>query len=191
MTKEQLVTLGLDEGQIKEVFRLNGIAVTKVQTDLDTKAQELADVKGLLVTANEKIDGFKELDVETIKQEAKDYKEKFEQAQLDAQTRIDELKYETALKDYVGKHQFASERVKNSILADLKTKQFQLEDGKFLGADDYIKILQEKEPESFTAINAQAETLPKFTRPAINDNDEKTYKPKTIAELAQEVNIRK
>lgn len=191
MTKEQLVALGLDENQVKEVFKLNGLAVTKVQTDLDTKVQELANVKGLLDTANEKIEGFKGLDVEQIKQEAKDYKEKFETAQLEAQRKIDEIKYETALKDYVNKHQFASERVKNSILQDLKSKQFKLEEGQFLGADDYIKILQEKEPESFVAAGNDNNTLPKFTRPAVNDDDTKTFKPKTIAELAQEFNIRK
>lgn len=191
MTKEQLVALGLDENQVKEVFKLNGLAVTKVQTDLDTKVQELANVKGLLDTANEKIEGFKELDVEQIKQEAKDYKEKFETAQLEAQRKIDEIKYETALKDYVNKHQFASERVKNSILQDLKSKQFKLEEGQFLGADDYIKILQEKEPESFVAAGNDNNTLPKFTRPAVNDDDTETFKPKTIAELAQEFNIRK
>lgn len=191
MTKEQLVALGLDENQVKEVFKLNGLAVTKVQTDLDTKVQELANVKGLLDTANEKIEGFKGLDVEQIKQEAKDYKEKFETAQLEAQRKIDEIKYETALKDYINKHQFASERVKNSILQDLKSKQFKLEEGQFLGADDYIKILQEKEPESFVAAGNDNNTLPKFTRPAVNDDDNKTFKPKTIAELAQEFNIRK
>lgn len=191
MTKEQLVALGLDENQVKEVFKLNGLAVTKVQTDLDAKVQELANVKGLLDTANEKIEGFKGLDVEQIKQEAKDYKEKFETAQLEAQRKIDEIKYETALKDYVNKHQFASERVKNSILQDLKSKQFKLEEGQFLGADDYIKILQEKEPESFVAAGNDNNTLPKFTRPAVNDDDSKTFKPKTIAELAQEFNIRK
>ena len=191
MTKEQLVALGLDENQVKEVFKLNGLAVTKVQTDLDAKVQELANVKGLLDTANEKIEGFKGLDVEQIKQEAKDYKEKFETAQLEAQRKIDEIKYETALKDYVNKHQFASERVKNSILQDLKSKQFKLEEGQFLGADDYIKILQEKEPESFVAAGNDNNTLPKFTRPAVNDDDTKTFKPKTIAELAQEFNIRK
>ena len=191
MTKEQLIALGLDETQIKEVFRLNGLAVTRVQTDLDSKVQELADVKGLLSTANEKIEEFKNLDVDTIKQEAQDYKQKFEQAQLEAEQKIGELKYETALKEYVNKHQFASDRVKNSIFNDLKTKEFKLEEGQFLGADDYIKQLQEKEPESFAAVGTQTETLPKFTRPAINDDDTKTFKPKTIAELADEINIRK
>lgn len=191
MTTEQLVALGLDENQVKEVFKLNGLAVKKIQADLETKEQELTNVKGLLDTANEKIEGFKELDVEQIKEEAKTYKEKFEQAELEAQQKIDEIKYETALKDYVNKHQFASERVKNSIFNDLKTKQFKLEEGQFLGADDYIKILQEKEPESFATASNDNGELPKFTRPGTADDDKKTFKPKTIAELADQFNIRK
>ena len=71
MTKEQLLELGLDESQIKEVFRLNGLAIGKVQTDLDAKAQELLGTKDLLDKANEKIGTFKDLDVEAIKKEAK------------------------------------------------------------------------------------------------------------------------
>ena len=191
MTKEQLLELGLDESQIKEVFRLNGLAIGKVQTDLDAKAQELLGTKDLLDKANEKIGTFKDLDVEAIKKEAKEYKDKFELAKTEAEQKIKALEYETALKEYVGKHNFASDRVKTSIFNDIKSKEFKYEDGQFLGVDDYIKQLQEKEPESFVKVEGGEEGTPRFTRPSTNDNNPRQYTPKTIAELAEQASIRK
>ena len=164
MTKEQLEALGLDAEQIKEVFKLNGIAVNNAKGDLETKETELADTKKLLEDANNKIDEFKDLDVEAIKKEAEDYRKKYKLAEKEGKERLGALQYETQLKDYMSNYTFASERVKNSIYNDMKSKEFKLEDGQFLGADDYIKQLQEKEPESF-AIKKEEDNLPKFSKP--------------------------
>lgn len=97
MTKQQLLDLGLTEEQIPEVFKLNGIAVTNVQGDLTTKETELASVKEQLAQANTQIDGFKDLDVEGIKQASADYKQKFEEAQAKADQDIADLKFEHEL----------------------------------------------------------------------------------------------
>lgn len=164
MTKEQLEALGLDAEQIKEVFKLNGIAVNNAKGDLSTKEQELADAKKLLEDANNKIEGFKDLDVDAIKKEAQEYKEAFEKAEREGKEKLEALQYETELEKYMNSHTFASERIKNSIYNDMKNKGFKLEDGKFLGADDYIKQLQEKEPESF-ATKQEDDKAPRFTKP--------------------------
>lgn len=189
MTKEQLKELGLDETQIAEVFKLNGLAITKVQSDLDTTKKQLDETKTLLEDANTKIEGFKDLDVDAIKKEAEDYKLAYEKAEADAKAKIEALEYETALKEYMNKYNFVNDRVKNSIMNDIKTKEFKLEEGKFLGADDYIKQLQEKEPESFAV--EKDEEKSKFIRPTTSDTTSRKEEPKTIAELAKEASIRR
>ena len=68
MTKEELKALGLNDKQISEVFKLNGVAVNNAKGDLATKETELetkdTEIKTLqrqLETANKEIESFKKL----------------------------------------------------------------------------------------------------------------------------------
>lgn len=70
MTKEQLVSLGLTEEQIAEVFKLNGIAVEnarsqseEVKQELETLKVENESLKEQLETANTQIGEFKDKDL--------------------------------------------------------------------------------------------------------------------------------
>lgn len=187
MTKEQLQELGLDDTQIKEVFKLNGLAVNNAKGDAEQVVSELENTKALLDKANGKIQEFSTLDVDAIKQEAQKYKEAYEQAKSEAQQEIEAIKYDNALKEHIGKYQFASDRVKNSIYADIKDKGFKYENNQFLGVDDYFAQLKEQEPESFATVDAEPQA--KFLRPAKNQDIKKDTV--SIAELAKKVNIRK
>lgn len=103
MNKEQLETLGLNEEQIKEVFRLNGIAVNNAKAELDTKIVEVETLQGQLKIANKEIEDFKDLDVEGIKKASQEYKKKYETAQLQAQEDLEKVKFdheiESAIRD--------------------------------------------------------------------------------------------
>lgn len=162
MTKEQLQALGLDEDQIKEVFKLNGIAVNNAKGDLETKVKEVETLETQLTTANKEIEGFKDLNIEEIKIKADKYKEDFEQLEKDSKAEIEKIKYEHSLNDYLGQFNFANDRIKNSILQDVKEKEFKFEDGKFIGADDYIKELQKNEPDSFAKTEPTKKTFTGF-----------------------------
>lgn len=164
MTKEQLEALGLNEEQIKEIFRLNGIAVNNAKGDLATKITEVETLQGQLITANKEIEGFKELNIEEIKIKADKYKEDYEKLEIESKKEIDKIKYEHSLIEYLNKFEFTNDRIKNSIKEDMKSKEFKLEEGTFLGADDYMKLLQENEPESFK-LEEDKEKPPTFTRP--------------------------
>lgn len=164
MTKEELLALGLTEEQIPGVFKINGIDVEKAKGDLATKITEVETLQGQLITANKEIEDFKELDVDGIKKAADDYKIKFEAAEQKAKEEIDKIKYEHSLIEYLNKFEFTNDRIKNSIKEDMKSKEFKLEEGTFLGADDYMKLLQENEPESFK-LEEDKEKPPTFTRP--------------------------
>lgn len=188
MTKEQLQELGLSEEQISGVFKLNGLAIKAVQEKNTALEQEVADTKQLLETANTKIEGFADLDVDKIKKEAEDYKTALEKTKLENEARINELKYEAKVKDYLQNYKFASERVKNSIYNDIKSKEFKLEGDKLLGVEEYLKDLQTNEPESFATV---AEGKPNFTRPGSAQINNDNGKVKTIAQLAEEISIRK
>lgn len=97
MTKEQLEALGLDEEQIKEIFRLNGIAVNSAQGDLEAKETELETLQGQLETANKEIEDFKDLDVDEIKTRADKYKQDYEALELKVKEDMEALKFEHEL----------------------------------------------------------------------------------------------
>lgn len=46
-------------------------------------------------------------------------------------------------------YKFASERVKNSILAEFKSKGFKYENGAFVGGKEYLEELKKSEPDAF------------------------------------------
>lgn len=95
MTTEELKALGLDETQIKEVFRLHGLVVSEFK-DLENENKilnsEKENLELQLKNANEKIEEFKDLDVDAIKKEAEDYKQKYEESTVSHQSDIDRLK---------------------------------------------------------------------------------------------------
>ena len=101
MNKEQLEALGLDAEQIKEVFKLNGIAVNNAKGDLDTKETELANTKKLLEEANTKIESFKDLNVDEIKKQAEDYKKNYKELEVKAKEDMEALKFEHELESAI------------------------------------------------------------------------------------------
>lgn len=94
MTKEQLVALGLNEEQIAEVFKLNGLAIEDVKNKNTTFIQENENLKTQLTQANEQIEKFTEIDVEAIKTEAENYKAKFEQSEVNNAKKLADLELE-------------------------------------------------------------------------------------------------
>lgn len=117
----------------------------------DTKETELNTTKTQLKEANTAIQSYKDMDIESIKKSADNWKNKYETDTKDLNDKLKKQQYEFAAKDFLGNYDFLSERVKNSILKEFMDKDFKLEDGKFLGAEDWVKNLNESEPELFKA----------------------------------------
>lgn len=88
MKTEDLKKLGLTEEQQAEIFRLNGLAVDKIkeenatlQNTIQTLEKEKETISGQLETANNKIEEFSNMDIDSIKAESADYKLKYEESE--------------------------------------------------------------------------------------------------------------
>lgn len=172
MKREFLKELGLTDEQINSVMSEHGKTVEKHKTSADKASQDLEkykdEVEGLktqLTDANTQIQSFKDMDIDGIKQSADDWKAKHEADTEKLNKQLADKDYEYGLKEYLGKYKFANDRVKNSIVQDLKSKEFKLENGVFLGADDYMKQLQESEPTSFINEEPPKDPLPQIIKP--------------------------
>lgn len=113
----------------------------------DNKENELTTTKNLLKDANKEIQSYKDMDIDTIKKNAADYKEKYE----NAEKMIEKQNREFAAKEFLNEYHFANERSKKSVLAEFLEKDFKFENGKFLGGEEWMKTLADTEPDIFKA----------------------------------------
>lgn len=172
MKREYLEGLGLEKEAIDSIMAENGKDIEVAKKEVEGLELANKNLTEQLETANKEIEGFKELNIEDIKLKADKYKEDFELLEKQSKEEIEKLKYEHALADFISEYEFASERVKNSILEDLKEKEFKLIDNAFLGADEYMEKLKEKEPNSFAVEKVEEQKLPKFVLPGSKNKTE-------------------
>ena len=172
MKKEELISLGIEEEVAKQILVIHGKDIekhknqaTKLSQDLENANEQVAAYKGQLEEANAQIQSFNDMDIEGIRKSAEDWKTKHDNAVKELQEKMNAKEYEFAVKEYANQFNFTSDRIKNSIIGDLMAKEFKLEEGKLLGADDYMKQLRESEPTSFVVDEPENEKpLPQFTK---------------------------
>jgi len=134
--------------------------------------------KTQLETANTTIASYKTMDVEGIKQSAKDWETKYNAdiGKLN-QTLLDQQK-EFSAKEFMGKQSFKSELAKEAAVSKLLSKNLDFKDGVFAGADDFMKQLKEADPESFVTEESRQKNWVRGTqgthKPAVV-GDEQAY----------------
>lgn len=112
---------------------------------LEDKVAEIRAMKVQLEDANKAIEASKELDVEGIKKQADEWKQKFEQAQEDAK----KATYAMQVRAVVEKENFSSAAAKKAFLADLLAKELSIEGETLLGYTDFKKAYTETDPTAF------------------------------------------
>lgn len=165
MKREDLQAQGLTEEQVSYVMAENGRDIEKVKTKLTAAETARDEYKEQLETANTTIQSYKDMDIEGIKQSASDWEKKYNDDLKAMQDKLEGQAYDFALKEYVSGYQFTSDLVKEAVIAQLKAQGFKLNDGKFLGADDFMKQLKEANPSAFADADIKQ---PKITLPGTN-----------------------
>lgn len=162
MTKEQLLELGLNEEQIKEVFRLNGIAVNNAKDEAETIKAENERLKEQLEKANTTIEEFKEMDIEGIKAAADEYKAKYEETENKYKEELEKIKFNHALDKALAK---AKARNTKAVRALLDLDNLKLADDKILGLDEQLEQLRKENDFLFHTEEGKQDN-PLFTRPS-------------------------
>ena len=165
MKKEDLLAQGLTDDQVAYVMQENVKDIERVKTKLSAAETARDEYKEQLEAANTTIQSYKDMDIEGIKQSASDWEKKYNDDLKAMQDKLDGQAYDFALKEYVSGYQFTSDLVKEAVIAQLKQQEFKLNDGKFLGADDFMKQLKEANPSAFADADIKQ---PKITLPGTN-----------------------
>lgn len=117
-------------------------AISKLETDRD-KWKTQAE------TAKETLKSFEGIDPAKIQQELKDWQEKAEKAEKDAQAQIYERDFADALKTELEGVKFTSEAAKRDVMSQIKAAELRLKDGKILGLSDLIGQIKKSDASAF------------------------------------------
>ena len=178
MKRDFLKELELTDEAIDKIMAENGKDIEKHKTQADTFKAELDTVKGQLVEANKQIEGFKELDIDGIKEAADDWKEKYETAEKDYQAKVFEMERDGLIKDKLSGLKFTSDYAKKGVFEEIKAKDLKVDNGALIGFDDVLKGIQENSPDAFSSDASTVTTaLPHGGRNADYDkmSDEEYY----------------
>lgn len=156
---------------IKVVDLSGGDYVSK--SKFDSRGTELEGVKQQLETANATINSFKDQDIEGIKKSVSDWETKYNK---DTQKLKDQLAAEQrahAEEMFMTGYHFTSKPAREGVLNAFKEQNFQMKDGKFVGADEYMQKLMEnddykgafaieKESEADPEVKPETPPMPRF-----------------------------
>ena len=186
MTKEQLQKIGLTDEQIEKVFALKGKAfndLEKEKLSLDEKVEgleaEKISLEKTIADANEKIDQFKEMDIDSIKQEVQDWEKKYKEAEESKNIEITELKRQNAIESAL-----SSAKAKNikAVKALLDVNSVIVKDGQVYGLNEQLETIKKENEYLFESDKA----VPTITLPTGGgDPITKTWKQMTLTERGE------
>ena len=125
-----------------------------------------------LKEATQTITGFKEMDIESIQEQAKQWQEKAENAEKEFSNKLHELEYKNALESKFKDIKFTSNSAKESIYKKALEAGFKLHDGNMLGFDDFIKMQKDSDPQAF---DESTEPAAEFTTKMQSTTSTPTY----------------
>lgn len=145
MKTEDLKAQGLTDEQIQFVFAENSKDIKKYQDENETLKTDITNTKQLLNDANKEIEGYKEMDIASIKKSADDWKQKYE----DLEKQKTEEEYERKIDNYISGLNMNDEVHAEKLKSQIKEKELKFEDNKLIGGDDIVKLYKEKYPHVF------------------------------------------
>lgn len=155
MKRTDLEALNLSKETIDSIMNLHQQDEESHKTSVSAKDTEIAQLKSELESSKNQIQELQTKigdaeDLKTLKEQSKAEKEAYEK-------KIEELQRSNATDKFFANYKFTSELAKSAAIAEFNKKELKLEDGKFLGAEDFMKQLQTENPAAFTAEGSDKE----------------------------------
>jgi len=141
MKREDLKKLELTDEIIDKVMNLHGADIESRKTRLAAMQTELDAANGQLTEASIAIEGFKKMDVDSIKAAADDYKTKFEQAQADNTKQLAGLRFNHALESALAAAKAKNPKAVQALL-NREALKFNDADGSIVGLSEQLETIK-------------------------------------------------
>ncbi len=140
--------------------------VEKYSKESEKHKTQYESMKSSLDEANKTIDSYKDkdMDIEKIQKLADEWKQKYETDTKTLNEKLIAQERSHAMDSYFSGMKFTSESARRGIMAQFSEQNFELKEGKFIGADEYMKTLQESDSGAFVKEDVNKGSLPIFSR---------------------------
>lgn len=163
MKREFLTGLGLEASVVDQIMTENGKDIEGLKAQLGVQKGLVADLTKDLNATKGDLEKLQGIDVNALTQERDNYKAQYKQALKDKEAAVAQVKYDSALDNYLSKYQFSSSFAKDGIRSALADKQLKLnEAGEFEGIDETMKEFQESYKDAFVS-GVQDKPKPQFS----------------------------
>lgn len=163
MKREFLEGLELNKETIDTIMAEYGKTTQGLREERDNLKTQVED-------ANKEIQSYKDMDIDSIKKSADDWKTKYEKMEANQKAEKEKSIRNERTNAFFNDIKFASESAKAGVIAQFNEKDFKYDEEtkKFLGANEWLKDLKEKDSGAFLSDVAN----PKFTtNPTAPTND--------------------
>ena len=163
MKREFLEGLELDKETIDTIMAEYGKTTQGLREERDNLKTQIND-------ANKEIQSYKDMDIDSIKKSAEDWKTKYEEMEANQKAEKEKSIRNERTNAFFNDIKFASESAKAGVIAQFNAKDFKYdeESNKFLVASEWINDIKEKDSGAFLSDVAN----PKFTTtPTAPTND--------------------
>lgn len=143
---------------------------TTLQTESNGYKTQLAD-------ANTEIQSYKDMDFDGIKQSVKDWETKYNTDTAALTEKLQNQEKTFAAEQFLSGQKIKSPLSRKAILQDFMEQKLEFNDGKFTGADEYMKKVREQYPDEF-----EQEKEPDKPKPFVRTTN--TRKPNPVSDEA-------
>jgi len=154
-------------GKLKVVNLADGgyVSKDKHKNEIETRDAKISGLETQLSEANTTIQSYKDMDIDGIKKSASDWEQKHATDTKALQDQLDSMARSHAADMFMANYKFSSKAAAAGIRAEFEAKKFELKDGAFVGAKEWMEGLT-KDPDYQPAFaSAEPPKKPKFSDP--------------------------
>lgn len=164
---------GLPKEVIDEIMKQYGTSVQEKDKQIETLKTEKDGINKQLEDANNKIQSFKDIDVDNLNTQIKEWETKYNQDTENLKNELSKKDYDYKLKDLISTIKFSSNGAKRAFLEDLKNQELKFDDkGTLVGFDEFKKSYEETDPNIFMKESQTEEGFTANTGAEHNDNSD-------------------
>lgn len=182
MKREDLEKLGLNNDQIEGVMKLKSSAINNNTDELNSLKQKVTELTtenqnltNQINNANNEIQSYKDMDIDSIKKSAEDWKTKYEEMEANQKAEKEKSIREERTNAFFNDVKFASNAAKEGVIAEFNKKDFKYDEEtqKFQGASEWLEDLKKNDTGAFASEVANPKFSTNPTAPTqTNTNDE-------------------
>lgn len=133
------------------------------RVDFNTTNETKKNLESQLRDRDSQLEDLKKIDVNDLKNKIAQLESENRTSKENSDRQIEAIKRDWAIEKYFEGFAFTSDLAKSAAIQQFKEKEFKFEDGKFLGAEEFMIDLKEKNPTAFES--EESERKPIVSRP--------------------------